>query len=104
MNQKIETLESSVSSITKELLELKDLISKGFIKVDINFNSIKKEIDTLHGKVDSLNMKVDKLKGNTTDGFSDVGLKLENLSDEISKINTVTNYDKQFINLGKFKN
>lgn len=99
MTDKIENLEKNISSITKDLLELKELISIGFKKVDNNFFSIKKEIDILHSKIDTLNKKVDVLEGSTTDGFGEVGLKLENLTEEITKISSVTNYNEQYKNL-----
>lgn len=99
MEQKIEILEKSVTALTTELLELKELLGKGFKKVDNNFDSIKKEIDSLHVKVDILNKKVDALEGSTTDGFGEVGLKLENLTEEITKIGQVTNYDEAFKNM-----
>jgi chromosome segregation ATPase len=99
MEQKIENLEKNLTSLTKEMLELKELIGTGFTKVSNNFSSIKKEIDSLHAKVDILNKKVDSLEGSTTDGFGEVGLKLENLTEEISKISVVTKYDEEFKNL-----
>lgn len=104
MEQKIESLEKSVTAVTKELLELKELLGTGFKKVDSNFDSIKKEIDSLHIKVDVLNKKVDALEGSTTDGLEDVGLKLENLTEEITKISAVTNYDQEFRNMQGLSN
>ena len=63
-----------------------------------------REIKLLHQQVDILNKKVDSLKGDTHEGFEDVGLKLENLTEEISKIGKVTNYSEYFENLKALKN
>jgi hypothetical protein len=104
MENKIENLEKNLTALTKEMIELKELIGTGFTKVDNNFASTKKEIDSLHNKVDILNKKVDALEGSTTDGFDEVGLKLENLTDEISKISVVTQYDEVLKNLDGLKN
>jgi predicted nucleic acid-binding Zn-ribbon protein len=103
MEKRIEMLEKSVMHLSGELKEIKELIGTGSKKVATNFDSIKKEIDSLHGKVDILNKKVDRLEGNTTDGFEDVGLKLENLTEEISKTSMVTKYDEEFNNLKAIK-
>ena len=102
MDEKIDSLEKNLFTLSKEIIEVKELIGKGFQKVANNFDVIKKGIDSLHFKVDLLNKKVDSLEGSTSEGLEDVGLKLENLSEEISKINTVTQYDKQFDNLKGF--
>ncbi len=102
MENKIETLEKSVAILAKEVTSISELLGAGFKKVESNFDSIKKEIYSLHSKVDILNKKVDNLEGNTTDGFGDVGLKLETLSEEISKIGIITKYDEEYKNLQRF--
>lgn len=106
MEKRVETLEKSIIHLSAELKEVKELIGAGFKKVSTNFDSIKKEIDSLHLKVDilgkkfdSLGKKFDSLEGNTTEGFEGVGLKLENLTEEISKISMVTRYEDEFNNL-----
>jgi len=86
MNEQIDGLEKNITHISQELKSLSDLIGTGFTKVDTNFNSIKNEINTLNTKIDLLTKKVDLLKGSTNEGFEDVGLKLENLTEEITKI------------------
>lgn len=101
--EKIEVIENNLSVLAKEIVELRTLIGTGFTKVSNNFDSIKKEIDSLHNKIDILNKKVDALEGSTNDGFGEVGLKLENLADEISKIGEVTSYDEQYQNLRRIK-
>lgn len=103
MDEKIASLENNLSTLSQEVVEIKELIRAGFTKVANNFTSIKNEIDTLHNKVDSLNIKINALKGDTNTGFGEVGLKLENLTDEISKIGIVTNYDKQYQNFKGIK-
>ena len=65
---------------------------------------IKKEIDLLHSKVELLTAKVNTLNSNTNDGFGEVGLKLVDLTEEISKISVVTSYDEQYKNMKGLKN
>lgn len=92
MEKRIEILENNFASLSHELKEIKELLSTSFTKVDANFASVKKELDTLH-------LKVDLLKVKTSDGLEDVGVKIVNLTDEISKINKVTNYEGMIKNL-----
>jgi chaperonin cofactor prefoldin len=99
MEKRVESLEKSIQPLAKEFVEIKDLITSGFPKVANNFDSIKKEIDSLHNKADIINLQVKSLEGSTNDGFGDVGLKLENLSDEISKIGVIAKYDEEYKNL-----
>ena len=77
--------------------EIKELLSTSFTKVNGNFVSIKKELDILHIKVDLLNAK-------TSDGLDNVGVKIENLTEEIGKINKVTNYEGIINNLNSINN
>jgi hypothetical protein len=41
------------------------LAAAGFKKIDLNFESVGKEIKTIHFQLDSLNKDVDLLKGDT---------------------------------------
>ena len=104
MSESLESLQSAISLLSKELKESLEPISNGFKKVDSNFDSIKKEIALLNAKLEILTKKVDQLKGTTNEGLESVGLKLENLTDEISKINTVTQYDDLFKNMKGLEN
>ncbi len=103
MEKRVDQSEASVASISAELKNIGELIGAGFKKVDTNFDSIGREIKQLHGEIAVLNKKVDLLKGETTDGLEDVGLKLENLTEEISKIGTVTRYGEEFKNMQAIK-
>lgn len=104
MENKITEIEKSIAALSDELKSLGESITTGFKKVDANFETVKKEIDFLHKKVDLLSTKVAALDTSTTDGFDDVGIKLENLTEEITKIGKVTGYDEEFKNLSGFKN
>ncbi|MEO7048979.1 MAG: hypothetical protein ABI091_26990 [Ferruginibacter sp.] len=104
MDYKIEEVEKNLSILSKELVEIKELIGTGFKKVSNNFDSIKKEIDSLHLEVAFISKKIDLLKGETHSGLGDVGIKLENLTEEISKISIVTKYDEEYRNLKDLKN
>lgn len=101
MEEKVEALEKNVAHLTLELKDIKDLLATGFTKVSNNFTSIITEINSLHKKVDFLVKKVDLLEGSTNDGLEDVGLKLENLTEEITKISIVTKYSEEYNNLRK---
>ena len=104
VEKRLEELESSISAIAGDLRAVKDTIAAGFTKVNANFAVVGREIKLLHQQVDILNKKVDSLKGDTHEGFEDVGLKLENLTEEISKTGKVTNYSEYFENLKALKN
>jgi archaellum component FlaC len=104
MQEQITALETAVTTLSKELKETLDTISSGFKKVDNNFDSVKKEINSLHSKIDALHSKVEALKGDTKEGFGTVGMQLENLTEEITKIGKVTNYDEVLKNLHSIKN
>lgn len=95
----INLLEQNFNALSNDVKDLKTLIANGFKKVDANFDSVKKEIDILHAKVELLSKKLDSLDSTTNNGFGEVGLKLENLTDEITKISIVTSYDEQFKNM-----
>jgi uncharacterized coiled-coil DUF342 family protein len=99
MQERIETLEKKITVLSQDISEIKELIGSGFKKTDNNFDSIKKEMDGLTIKTESIKKSLELLRGSTDDGFGTVGLKLENLSDEISKIGIVTRYEEQFKHL-----
>lgn len=104
--KRIETLETTVKALSGELSALKDLIVESFKKVENNFDVVGKKIDTTSKKVDLNSAKIEaltnKLAGldlTTTDGFQDVGIKLESLTEEIQKISVVTKYTEEWDNL-----
>ena len=104
MEKRIEKLESSLADLTLEVKNIGDLVVKGFTKIDINFDAIGKEIKQIHFQVNVLNKKIDDLKGDTNINFDEVDSKLENLTEEISKIGKVINYEEYFKNVQLIKN
>ena len=104
MEKRIEKLESSLADLTLEVKNIGDLVVKGFTKIDINFDAIGKEIKQIHFQINVLNKKIDDLKGDTNINFDEVDSKLENLTEEISKIGKVINYDEYFKNVQLIKN
>ncbi len=96
---KIEELDKQLSGLTHDFKAIKDLLATGLTKVGNNFESIITQINALHKKIDFLTKKVDLLEGTTNVGLEDVGLKLENLTEEITKISVVTRYGEEFDNL-----
>ena len=99
-----EKLESSLADLTLEVKNIGDLVVKGFTKIDTNFDAIGKEIKQIHFQVNVLNKKIDDLKGDTNINFDEVDSKLENLTEEISKIGKVINYEEYFKNVQLIKN
>ena len=99
MEKRIEKLESSLADLTLEVKNIGDLVVKGFTKIDTNFDAIGKEIKQIHFQINVLNKKIDDLKGDTNINFDEVDSKLENLTEEISKIGKVINYEEYFKNV-----
>ncbi|WEK34130.1 MAG: hypothetical protein P0Y53_16705 [Candidatus Pseudobacter hemicellulosilyticus] len=80
------------------------VISNGFTKIDHNFKTIQEQVDALNIKVDFLHAQLEELKGSTSTGLGVVGIKIEGLTEEIAKINFVTQYGQQFDNLQGLSN
>lgn len=99
MNEKVDHLEQQLATVVKEIGGVGEAISAGFTKVDTNFSTLKIQIETLQKKVDAMVKEIEQLKGETSEGFDDVGIKIESLTDEIIKIGKVTDYEDQFRNL-----
>jgi prophage DNA circulation protein len=115
MEERLKVLEDNLSTVSVELVALKSLIASSFMKVEANFSVvsrnlavIEKNIKTLNFKVDNLdnieksiktlNFKLDNLDTSTSSGLSEVGTKIESLTEEIIKIGAVTKYDEMFKN------
>lgn len=103
MEERFQKIERSVQELTLELHSVGDLIAAGFTKVNTNFESISKEIKNLHNQIEIINKKIDQLQGNTTEGLQNVGLRLETLTEEISKISVVTKYGDYYDNMKAIK-
>ncbi len=106
MSDKIESLENIVKHITEELTSLRHTIGDGLKKVESNFDVLVKKVDGTNkkvdinsNKIDLLSNKLDGLDTSTTDGLSEVGVKLESLTEEIQKISVVTKYTEEYDNL-----
>ncbi|MGB8191331.1 MAG: hypothetical protein WCF67_05395 [Chitinophagaceae bacterium] len=99
MEERVIALEKSLGAIASDLKSLSQLVAAGFTKVDTNFTTVQKDLKLLHQQVESLNNKVESLKGDTVGGFQDVGVKIENLKDEIVKIGEVTSYNDLYNNM-----
>lgn len=106
MEEKIQSIETKISVLNDEINNLSKHIVAGFTKVENNFEIIRKELNQLNSKNDSIGSAVDEIKnslqsleGATNEGFGTVEFKLETLTDEISKIGAVTNYDQHYSNL-----
>ena len=113
MEKRIDALENTVTEIKVKLESFGELVTAGFKKVDINFESIGTEIkgmnsrlmdvdskiEHMDSKIDCLDKKVDLLKCDTTEGFKAVNAKIEMLTDQVVKIGKVTNYVEYYNNL-----
>lgn len=92
-------IDAKVNALHNELSTLKELIAAGFQKVDNNFIAFKQDIDGIHKKIESLAKSIEALDNSTSNGLENVGIKIESLTDEISKISTVTRYADEYNNL-----
>ena len=104
MEERLSQLENTISVLHSEVTDMRELLGSGFKKVETNFESLKNQVNNLNVSVKVLNVRVEALKGTTNEGFEDVGVKIETLTEEISKIGTVTKYDEYFKNLKDIKN
>ncbi len=104
MEAKINSLESNLVTLSKELVEFKELIAASFKKVDNNFTVMNQKLSILDRKANELNFKIDNLDGSTSKGFTEVGGKIETLTEEIQKISVVTQYDEMYRNQQGLKN
>ncbi len=93
MEERIIKMERLIVALSCELKSLGEVISHGFVKANSNFESIEREVGSIRRELERLNCKVDQLKGETNDGFGVVGMKLETLTEEITKIGKVTGYE-----------
>jgi len=105
--------EAKLGALSSDLSTLKDLIKAGFQKVENNFEVVKKDVELTHKKIEGLTQRIESLEKRveylsknlesldvtTSDGFTDVGMKIESLTDEIVKIGAVTSYDQQYKNM-----
>lgn len=110
MEEKIQSIEAKLSILNEEINALSKHILTGFTKVENNFETIRKELNQLNSRYDNIGSSVDEIKktlqsleGATNEGFVTVEFKLETLTDEISKIGAVTNYDDHFTNMKAIK-
>ena len=104
MSEQLIEFENKLSMLSTELSTLRDLIKGGFQKVENNFDVVKKDVESIHKKIEALTKRVEALDTTTSDGLSDVGMKIESLTDEITKIGAVTSYDELYKNMEGFKN
>src|SRR3979409_905933 len=103
MEERVQAIETVISTLATELKTLSNAVSTGFTKVNGNFESVSRSLKHVHDQMEQLTKKVNSLKGDTNDGFQDVGMKLETLTEEIAKIGTVTNYVEHYSNLKAIK-
>lgn len=94
----MEKMEEKISAVSTELTRLKELLVIGFQKVDNNFEIVKVDFTSIQKKLDALTKEVEILRGATSEGFDDVGSKIESLTSEITKIGQTTGYDEHFTN------
>lgn len=94
----MEKMEEKISAVSTELTRLKELLVIGFQKVDNNFEIVKVDFTSIQKKLDALTKEVEILRGATSEGFDDVGSKIESLTSEITKIGQTTGYDELFTN------
>jgi hypothetical protein len=84
---KIENVHNILLSVNKNF----DSVGQSMAKIDLRFDKIDKDLDII-------NKKIDNLDGSTSENFSHVGIKLDDLSEKISEINMATGFDDLFQN------
>ncbi|MBN8666807.1 MAG: hypothetical protein J0M30_04830 [Chitinophagales bacterium] len=94
----MEKMEEKISAVSTELTRLKELLVISFQKVDNNFEIVKVDFTSIQKKRETLTKEVEILRGATSEGFDDVGSKIESLTSEITKIGQTTGYDELFTN------
>lgn len=99
MENELQIIQKEVQNLNGEFSTLVQLVVSSLNKINGNFEFLNKKIDAIEGNIEEIKKSVKDLQGATSDGFVDVGGKLENLSDEISKIGKVTNYQAEWVNL-----
>ena len=104
LEERMTRMEDAIYAMRAELSEFKELMHSALKKIDANFELVEKQIYNLTVQFKVLNGTVENLKGSTTSGFDDVSVKIGSLTDEISKIGTVTRYDAYYKNLKDLRN
>jgi chromosome segregation ATPase len=69
MEEQIKSLEENLTTLSKELVGLKELIATSFKKVDSNFTVITGKLNTLEKGLKDLNYKVDNLEHTNQNNF-----------------------------------
>jgi DNA anti-recombination protein RmuC len=86
------SIEEKFDNLTKVVLDLSKKMHAGFGKVDENFESIGYRLELIDKRIELL------LK-DSNDGFSTVGEKIDQLKQEVHKIQKVSNYTEEYENL-----
>jgi len=85
LEDRVVNLENLLQIVITNINATRQFIATGFNKIDDNFTSI--------------HQKIDQLSGDTDNNLEKVHLTLSSIQEEISKINTVTNYDELVANM-----
>ncbi len=89
LQEQIISIENSIILVIESIKEIKSLMDYRFTLVDERL----KEIDS----------KIDSIKGGSNYTLKSIEIKLEDLSNEVSKINEVTRYQSMFNNMSAVK-
>jgi len=101
MEEKVMGVEKKLDLLNKEFHEFKELTVSVLTKINSNFSIVVEKLAELDGRVSELSSKLDRLDDTTSLGLSNVGNRIESLTDEIAKISKVTGYDEIFNNQTK---
>ncbi len=91
LENRITSLEESVSALLQGIKDVNHAIVTGFEKVDKNFEAIKEDIKSIRGNVI-------EIRGKSKATLETVEISLDNLTTEIKKINDVSGYDDIYAN------
>lgn len=88
------SLEGRIEDLKQVVIDINQQMLRSFKIVDQNFEALDKKIDTV-------DKKVDILISESNQGFEKVGGQLNELQEEVSKIQKVSNYSQEYENLLK---
>lgn len=98
MEKQFKSLESNLSKLLNEIVELKELFDSNFKKIDSNFQFINGQLAFLENDLKELNIKVGNLESIMSKRFYEVGGKIETLTEDIQKNSALTLYFEMYNN------
>lgn len=99
LENSVNNLDNRVCKLEEAIKELSSSVASGFKKIEDNFSVIIGKILFMERKIENIDAVLKEIRGNSSASLETVEHKITGLTDEISKINCVTNYEDHFSNL-----